>query len=232
MVVYLVFKKGECVYIGQTKQSLTKRKSKHFCDARKGRGSVFGAAIRKHGEEAFAFVEFIKCSSQECLDRYEKELIAKHKPRYNMQTGGKKDFGAWNKGKKELRPEVLQNISNSAKNRKRTKRGQYSADHKAKIGKTTLERNKKPFICHQTGEVFFNKITCAKKMGINQRSLSVLLSKKTSLKSIKGFTFSYLTSAQDKPTLIDLEAQTQGNKGQEETQPERLTELDLSLNKA
>jgi len=196
MVVYLVFKNGECVYVGQTVQNLANRKGKHFSDARKGRGGVFGAAIRKHGESAFAFIEYIKCSSQDCLDRYERQIISEHKPRYNMQSGGKKSFEPWNKGKKELRQEVLQKISLSAKTCKRTKRGKYSEAHKQKISSSSLKRMQKAFKCNETGEIFYNKVECAKKYNLNVRSLSVLLCGKTRLKSLKGLTFSYITSAQ------------------------------------
>lgn len=214
MIIYLVFKKGICVYVGQTIQTLSQRKGKHFSDARKGKGSVFGAAIRKHGESAFGFVEYLKCSDQVTLDLHEKKLIAELKPRYNVQNGGKANFNTWNKGRKEDRPEVLQNISNAAKTRKRTKRGKYTLEHKTKIAISSLQRMAKPFICHQTGKVYFNKTVAAAELNLNVRSLSVLLSRKTRLKSLKGYTFSYLSSAQDKPTLIDLETPIQGDKGE------------------
>jgi group I intron endonuclease len=139
MVIYLVFRKGECVYIGQTVSPLNNRKSAHFTHARKGRGSVFGAAIRKHGEESFAFVEYQQCETQKQLDYWEKRLIYEIKPRYNIQPGGKSTFESWNKGKKETRPEVLSNISNSAKTRKRTKRGPYSPKAVANIQAAKLK---------------------------------------------------------------------------------------------
>jgi group I intron endonuclease len=190
--VYGVFKEGQIVYIGQTVMSLAERRGSHFSNARKGRGSVFGAAIRKHGEDAFAFVVLEECDSVFSLDKAEKEWIAKVKPKYNMQAGGKKSFEPWNKGKKELRPKVLQKISAAAKTRKRTKRGSYSEEHRAKIGLKTKERSKAKFICEQTQEVFENQIDAAKKLGINPKSLAVLLSGKTRLKSLKGYTFKKL----------------------------------------
>lgn len=225
MIIYLVFKAGECVYVGQTIQGLAKRKGHHFSCARKGRNGVFGAAIRKHGEEAFGFVEYMRCTSQQELDYFEKHFIALLRPRYNMQAGGKTAFEPWNKGAKEGRPEVLKRISQAAQNRKRTKRGKYKPEHVEKLRKASLRSQQKPFVCHQTGEVFMNKITCAQKLGINAKSLAVLLSMKTRLRSLKGYTFSYLTLAQDKPTLMDLEAPKQGNKAEPEMDRERLTEL-------
>lgn len=192
LIVYGVFKKGAVVYVGQTVMSLAERKGSHFSNARKGRGSVFGAAIRKHGEESFAFVVLQECSSQLELNDAEKSWIARIKPKYNLQAGGKLSFEPWNKGKKEQRPEVLQNISKAAKTRKRTKRGSYSEEHKAKIGQKTKERSKAKFICEQTKEVFENQIDAAKKFGLNPKSLAVLMSGKTRLKSLKGYTFKKL----------------------------------------
>lgn len=214
MLVYLVLRRGQCVYVGQTTQALANRKGKHLSDARKGRGAVLGAAIRKHGELEFAWVAYIKCSSQAELDLEEKRLIAELKPKYNLQKGGKTGFDTWNKGKKETRPHVLKNISLSAKTRKRTPRGKYSASHVEKISRTSKERYERPFVCHQTGEVFYNKITCAEKLGLNPSSLSVLLGRYSRLKSLKGYTFAYLDFSAEKPTLIDLETLEQGNKGQ------------------
>lgn len=216
MFVYLVFKKGQVVYIGQTIQTLAQRKGKHVSDARKGRGSVLGAAIRKHGESAFAWVQFKDCASQKELDASEISLIEEFKPRYNLQSGGKSTFEPWNKGRQEDRHSVLQNISSAAKGRKRTKRGNYKAEHKAKLSKSGLASRSKPFICNETGEVFYNQITCANKMGLNARSLAVLLGKHTRLTSLKGYTFSYLDLAQLKPTLIDLETLKQGDRAQGE----------------
>ena len=192
MIIYLVLKLGKCVYVGQTTQSLAQRRGKHFSDARKGRGSVLGAAIRKHGEEKFGFVEYLSCNSLEELDSQEKKLIAEFLPRYNVLDGGQLSHSTWNKGRKETREEVRQNIRESARNRKMPKRGSYSPEHCAKIGLKTLERSKKSFICDQNGKVYSNKIEAANDLNVNPSSLSVLLSGKTRLKSLNGYTFRYI----------------------------------------
>ncbi len=133
------------------------------------------------------------------------------KPEYNISEGGKNGFTPWNKGRKETRKLVLKNISNSAKNRVRTKRGKYSEEHKQKISKTSKDRFKKAFICKENGKIYYNKVDCAKELNIDPRGISICLMKSTRLKSYKGYTFEYL--AQNKPSLIDLEAR-QGDKGQ------------------
>lgn len=216
MFVYLVFKQGQVVYVGQTTQTLAQRKGKHVSDARKGRGSVLGAAIRKHSESSFAWIQFKDCYSQKELDEAEINLIEEFKPRYNLQSGGKSSFEPWNKGKKEYRQTALQNISSAAKSRKKTKRGIYKDEHKAKISNSGLASRSKLFVCNETGEIFYNQVTCANKMGLNARSLAVLLGKHTRLTSLRGYTFSYLDSAQLKPTLIDLEILKQDDKAQGE----------------
>jgi excinuclease UvrABC nuclease subunit len=211
VIIYLIFKKGECVYVGQTVQTLAQRKGKELSDARKGRGSALGAAIRKHGEHSFAWVKYIECKTQKELCKLEKELIATYKPRYNLQVGGKSQFNPWNKDHKEKRPQVLSKISQAAKNRKRTKRGKYSDEHKKRISEAGLEVRKKPFVCNETGEIFYNIKTCAQHLNLNIKSLAVLMCGKSRLKSLKGYTFSYI--AQNKPALIDLETR-QGDKAQ------------------
>lgn len=221
MMIYFVKKDSEVVYIGQTCQSLAKRKGKHFSEARKGRGSVFGAAIRKHGEQAFRFEIFKEVENQiECCE-LEKNLIRSLQPRYNMQDGGKASFVPWNKGKK-MNSEVCKNISKAAKSRKRTKRGSYSNEHKNKIGQATMKRSEKPFKCLNNGIIYLNKTVAAKDLGIDPRGITAVLSDGHRAKSYKGFRFEYL--AQDKSSLIDLDTQQWATGRKANSHRERLNE--------
>jgi hypothetical protein len=192
VIVYVALRKRNVVYVGQTVMRLSARRGKHFSVARKGGGSVFGAAIRKHGEKCFAFKEIAKCNSRDALNRWERRLIASMSPKYNLQDGGQDSFVPWNKGKKETRPEVLQNISNAARQRVCASRGSYSREHREKIGLATRMRTQKAFVCEQTGQSFLNQIDAAKAYGLNPKSLAVLLSGKTRLRSLGGYTFRYL----------------------------------------
>lgn len=112
MIIYAVIRKStdEIVYIGQTTQSLPKKKEKHLSESRKGRGSVLGAAIRKHTIVEFNFIELESCKNQQELCKMEKHLIKKFKPRYNVQEGGKKNSTPFL----------------TAKSRKKIKRDKYS----------------------------------------------------------------------------------------------------------
>ena len=204
MIVYFVYRGKEIVHIGQTVMTIPQRKGKALSEARKGRGSILGAAIRKHGEDSFRWAMVAEFHNQAECCRYEKEAIAKHKPQYNQQCGGKSGYEPWNKGKKETRPEVLRNISESAKSRKRTKRGSYSDEAKANIRLGKLKSSAKPFICLENGKVYQNKVDAAKDLGIPVGGISLVLMPTTSNKSYYGFHFEYL--AQDKSFLIDLES--------------------------
>jgi len=205
MIVYFVHKEKELVYIGQTVMTIPQRRGKHYSEARKGRGSIFGAGIRKHGEDAFEWTIVAEFKNQAECCRYEKEAIARHKPRYNMQSGGKKSFEPWNKGKKEKRPEVLSKISQSAKGRKKSKRGPYSDESVANIRAAKLKSSAKPFRCLENGKIYQNKVEAAKDLGIPAGGISLVLMPTVRNKSFHGYRFEYL--AQGKSSLIDLESQ-------------------------
>jgi len=193
MIIYFVFNKNdEIVYIGQTVMTLAQRKGKHLSEARKGRGSILGAGIRKHGEKYYRFEKHSIYFNQIDLDEAEKHYIKKYTPRYNVQEGGKKSFEPWNKGKKETRPEVLENIKLGAKDRKRTKRGSYTEEHKEKISKAGRRARIKPFICHENNKIYETKMDAAEDLGIDPRGITAVLNPKTRNKSHKGYTFSYI----------------------------------------
>lgn len=196
MIVYFVTKADEIVYIGQTKMNLEKRAAKHKSDAHLGRGAVLGAGIRKHGFEAFSFKKHSVFYNQRDLDSAEKHYIAKYKPRYNMSPGGQNGIEwSWNKGKKEMRPEVIEKIRQSAKNRLRTKRGPQDPET---IEKRMAPKRMKmamqagPFICHQNGKTYKLKVDAAKDLGLDVRGIRLVLCKAARLKSYRGYTFSYI----------------------------------------
>jgi len=194
MIIYFVSKDDEVVYIGQTVMTLAQRKGKHLSEARHGRGSILGAAIRKHGEDAFVFKKHSVVYCQEDLDAAEKHYIKKYGPRYNIQKGGKKSFEPWNKGKKETRPEVLENMSKSAKTRKRTPR-EYTPEAKKAMQEGVRKHfraNGRPFVCHQTKQQFTSKADAGEALGINPQRVRDVLSEKHRMKSYKGYTFSYV----------------------------------------
>lgn len=196
MIIYFVTKADEIVYIGQTRRGLEARKKQHISLALSGKGSVIGAAIRKHGVENFEWNKHCVYYNQKDLDSAEKFLISKYAPRYNVAPGGQ--FGiewTWNKGKKETRPEVLKNISNSAKNRRRTIRGPATPEaNKKRVEARTakLKERSRSFICNETGKVYKLVVEAAKDMNITANGIYAVLNPKHRMKSYKGFTFKYL----------------------------------------
>jgi hypothetical protein len=195
MILYVVHRDDTLVYIGQTVLSLAQRRGKHLSEARLGRGAILGAAIRKHGADKFVWAIHSIYYNQADLCAAEKHFIAKYAPKYNVQEGGKLSFTPWNKDKKEERPEVIENIKKSAAKRKRTPRGSYSSAHTDAMSEGACVRARllgKPFIHHQSGQVFTCKSDAGKALNLNPQRIRDVLSDKHRMKSYLGQTFSYL----------------------------------------
>lgn len=82
-------------YIGMTSRGLRYRKNGHVQDAKAGTRMVFSAAIRKYGLENFDFSILEVCPDVETALRRERELIAEHKPEYNVAAGGLRGAQGW-----------------------------------------------------------------------------------------------------------------------------------------
>lgn len=211
MIIYFVELDNEIVYIGQTKLSLKKRRSQHEYNAKRGKGYVLGAGIRKHGPDKFTWHVHSVHFNQQDLDAAEKHYISKYTPKYNINLGGesrgvRKNKGskpwnkglkgaqkAWNKGRKETRPEVLKKISNSAKNRKSTL--VVTEDHKQALIDGRISKyyeTQRPFICHQNNKTYILVVDAARDLKISASGIYAVLNPKHPLKSYKGFTFNYL----------------------------------------
>lgn len=208
MIIYFVLLNDEVVYIGQTKLTLDKRKSQHEYNAKRNKGYVIGAGIRKHGAENFKWNTHSIYFVQKDLDAAEKHLIAKYSPRYNINLGGetrgvrKKGSSpwnkgtkgaqqAWNKGKKELRPEVLKKISEGAKNR--ATRPSMSDEHKKALHEGRREKYRitnKHFICIENNKIYTLVIEAAKDLNIPSSGIYAVLDNR--LKSYRGFTFKHI----------------------------------------
>ena len=159
MIIYFVLHDDEIVYIGQTKLSLRKRQTQHEYNAKRGKGYIIGAAIRKHGAASFKWHVHSTYFNQQDLDAAEKHYIAKYKPRYNINLGGeargvRKNKGStpwnkglkgstpWNKGHKETRPEVLAKIKEGAKNKVVCKERKITSEQRTAMVEGRRERYK------------------------------------------------------------------------------------------
>ncbi len=76
-------------YIGVTKRGLAARVKGHMADAIAGRGHLPHMAIRKYGADKIAFEVLVDFEGDYDLAKiYEIEMIAKHRPEYNIAGGG------------------------------------------------------------------------------------------------------------------------------------------------
>lgn len=99
MLIYKVTNKiNQKSYVGKTELSLSKRKSNHLSDTKRGCEFAFHRALRKYGEENFVW-EIVEDSIEDriLLDDKEKFYIALYEsfgPKgYNMSEGGEGQTG-------------------------------------------------------------------------------------------------------------------------------------------
>jgi group I intron endonuclease len=97
MLVYLITNEATGkLYVGQTKQSMTRRLTEHRSNAKHGRRCALHAAINKYGREKFSITELHRCESKEEMDFTEMFYIAllgtKSPFGYNLTDGGEPVF--------------------------------------------------------------------------------------------------------------------------------------------
>lgn len=79
------------IYIGKTKQSLSKRKARHYESANHKSDTNFHSALRKYPKEAFLWEIEMECKDENELNESEMYFINKYdtyKAGYNMTLGG------------------------------------------------------------------------------------------------------------------------------------------------
>ena len=126
------------VYIGQTVNSLERRRSHHFSDARMGSDLYFHRAIRKYGQENFEWTIIDEHENENVLNQLERLHISRYESNdslwgYNLTEGGE------GVGKGENHPFYGKHLSKEARQKIRVavtgnKNGmkQSSESHKGK----------------------------------------------------------------------------------------------------
>jgi len=79
------------VYIGQTINTLDRRKQSHFWSVSSGSDNYFHKALRKHGEESFRWQVICICPNMDSLNNQEEYYIAYYDTMtggYNLTSGG------------------------------------------------------------------------------------------------------------------------------------------------
>jgi len=194
-------------YIGITTQSLHSRVSKHFYDARTGRGfcRYFCAAIKKYGEKSFQISVLASVDSFAEAAKMERDLIAELKPEYNITTGGEGTPGhivtaevrarisaahmgreAPNKGIPHT-AETKAKIAAKAAGRLWTET--RKEDWKATIGKAHSRRLQKPVICLADGRVFSSATQASTHFGLPVSSVANAIGKEGGRRH--GMVFAY-----------------------------------------
>lgn len=83
---------GNC-YVGVTRRSLDERRRRHLWEAKRGVRGRFYNAIRKYGEEAFAWSVITECGAYHEALAEEVTQVALLKPAYNVTRGGEGALG-------------------------------------------------------------------------------------------------------------------------------------------
>jgi len=160
-IIYKAVSPTGKVYIGQTTQTLKRRKGQHSYRSKKGdRREVFQLAILEHGGvNAFTWEEIDHADTAEELDQKEKQWITHYQsddPQYGYNTfeGGigsghtaetRRKIGEANKGKQRS-PEARQKYSEYQKNRTpehRRKISQAKKGNKYFLGKHHTEESRR-----------------------------------------------------------------------------------------
>lgn len=123
-------------YVGATKLRFTKRRDRHFWEAKNCKKGcpIFHSAIRKYGEDAFEWTILAEANSVDELIKLEISLIALLKPEYNVTIGGRGFVGA----KHSL--ETRAAMSKAHKGKKKPPRSQQT---RAKMSAIAKERQSK-----------------------------------------------------------------------------------------
>lgn len=141
-IVYIVknLNNGK-IYIGQTTESLEKRKRKHYTSSKIGSTFIFHKALRKYKKSNFEWKKIYKCYSAEELNEKEEYYINFYNSwfgnykGYNMSLGGRGQNGY------KHSKETLKKLS--GKNHWTTKKS-FSEEHKRKISES-IKGEKNPF---------------------------------------------------------------------------------------
>jgi len=101
-------------YVGLTIKTTEERRKQHLRNARRGLRTYFYSAIRKYGEEAFIFEDYVSVFDRMDLSGLEQQIIKELQARYNQTNGGEVTFG------RKYNDEVKERIRQGSLGKKRT----------------------------------------------------------------------------------------------------------------
>ncbi len=175
-------------YIGVTKLGLRVRRLQHLKEARRGKFDFpIYRAIRKYGEDVFAFVQLCECETYEEALSKEVEMIAAMAPAYNATKGGQ-GHAHWTGKTRDV--ETNKKIS-------ATKTGiprGYTPPHALEIFRENMRRaarsRRKPVRCINDGRVFDSAREASLHYNFDVSSVSKVAAGKR--RQISGLTFEYI----------------------------------------
>lgn len=191
-------------YIGITRRGLAIRRKRHFHTAISGGGAVIGAAIRKHGKEAFDFRVLIACPDFDYASAMEMALISLYKPEYNLTAGGGGVLAykmpeeaklKISKALKGIKRQPYPPINEETRERMREARRKYWAkgpkNHRKGCPPPGKPNRKRAVICLTTGERFETIKDAASHFDIWPITVGNICRGKPNAGSILGLKFCY-----------------------------------------
>jgi group I intron endonuclease len=212
-IVYVAINKiNDKLYVGVTGTGLQRRIKSHFRDHR--HDGLFSRAIRKYGNDAFAFFIFAVFGDRDRAMLGEQQLIAAILPEYNLTAGGEGTVG--------YRPtqETLKRLSESHQGQKGhwagkklpasliEKRTVTRRERSGYVGPGRGERRRpdvalnttigrwgrapRQVECVDDGRIFATVRLAAEFYGVGQRHIRAVLSGKTKTNKVRGILFRYV----------------------------------------
>lgn len=148
MIIYGIYLKDNLVYIGQTRSRFSLRISKYKSDAKLKRNTsmLIIRSIIKHGFDKFEFRILDTTNDLNKLNELEIFYIEKHKPRYNLTSGGSANRKVSKLSRKRI----------SDANRRR-KPWQFRTQS---------------IICLDTGEIFYSQSQASRVLKIGRKNIT------------------------------------------------------------
>ena len=154
------------VYIGQTRQAFSRRKSRHLWDAARNSPCRFHAAIRKYGSEAFEFKMLVVGPAGDWLSEMEIRAIEaydSYNKGYNDTKGGEGTLGSKARLGKTHTPEARAKIGAAHRGKPGTRLGhrntpeQNEKVRQANLGKTLSAEHRAAISAGLKGRPTWNK---------------------------------------------------------------------------
>jgi group I intron endonuclease len=154
------------VYIGQTRQAFSRRKSRHLWDAARNNPCRFHAAIRKYGPEAFEFKTLVVGPAGDWLSEMEIRAIEaydSYNKGYNDTKGGEGTLGSKARLGKTHTPEARAKIGAARRGKPGTRLGHHNTPEQnekvrqANLGKILSAEHRAAISAGQKGRLAWNK---------------------------------------------------------------------------